>query len=63
MVKVNYKYLAYGECFEFEDVYYVKTNHGRAIRYEDGKTIHKKFKPLKVVETKAVIGDVVPKLR
>lgn len=63
MVQVNYKYVVHGAKFTFQGQEYTKTNHGRGIYYKDGKTIHRNFKQLTVVDTKEDLWDFIPKLR
>lgn len=63
MVKVNYKYIVHGEKFTFERQEYTKTNHKRGYYYKGGKTIHKHFKQLTVVDIKHNLWDVVPHLQ
>jgi len=62
MVKVNYKYVTHGERFIFEGKEYIKSSHSRGKYLEDGRTIHRNFKKLTVVESE-VNYDVIPPLR
>lgn len=63
MVKVNYKYVPHGEKLTFQGQEYTKTNHKRGFYHKGGKTIHRYFKPLIVVDTKEELWDFVPRLR
>ena len=63
MLKVNYKYVPHGEKFTYEGQEYTKINHGRAMYHEDGKTIHRNFKQLIVVDTNLNLWDSPPKLK
>lgn len=63
MVKVNYKYVVFGEKFNFEGKEYIKTNFGRAYYCENGKKIFRKFKKRIIVDTKHNLWDVVPPIK
>lgn len=63
MVKVNYKYVGFGEKFTFEGQEYTKTSHGRGYYYKEGKVIHRNFKKKTVVDAKLNLWDVVPKVK
>jgi hypothetical protein len=63
MVKVNYKYIPYGEKFKYEGKEYIKGSHSIAKCKEDGKIIQRKFKKHAVVEALINAWDVVPAIK